>query len=346
VVELPARLRAAGSLEGLKDVDTVIIHSIDLDKFKTLGYERYRNLLVKQLGVDERFTAVLMTGAKLSSMAIAASEDVLAVTTVGLGEASCIDSTPVETPGPSTINVFVYSSVELTEAGLLDLYRTTVEAKTMAASFLPLYCPKLRPMGTPSDAVLVAAPVSREGTSWCGVATKCGTRVVRLVVEAVLRASPKLAVEDPLKPLGVTTKDIVEDIMKLDELGPVRSRLASQAPRLLKRIVSDINVALQLIAAKELDAHLDAYTMSRRPVRDPHWLIADELLGSALAVYVAGFKSLLSTYWVERLKAERQLKLDTLPPFSDDVVSALVGSILTLSCEAEARGERSCQLEW
>ena len=346
-ITLPEGAAALGSLEGFKRVKHVIVHRVDVAELERLGYWRYREELIRSLGLEHAETAVLMTAAELARLSLQAGSDFLVLVTVGLGAAACPELVGVrifEQPAPSTINVLVWVSTPLSEAGIADLFRGAAEAKAVASTFLPLRCPRYRPMGTTSDAILVAAPLARGGAAWCGPATRCGAEAIAAVFEAVLLAASRTAVDDPLDVLGTSEDMIVSDFRKLYSQAPIEGldpeEAAEAIVRVLRRLLGNVDVKLMLTAAYELDRHLNALRLVRGYEEDPRWITADELLATALALYLAGFRGLLSTYWVDRVKQELGLEMARLGVFSDDVIAALLGSALTRLLEALHGGER------
>jgi adenosylcobinamide hydrolase len=63
-----------------------------------------------------------------------------------------------------------------------------------------------------------------------------------------------------------------------------------------------------------------------RFLEDPVHLVADELLGIALAEYIAGTKGLFEYVRYDKKKPGI---LGTLGPFLDDIVASLIGSIMS-----------------
>ena len=115
--------------------------------------------------------------------------------------------------------------------------------------------------------------------------------------------------------------------------GVDRDKVREEARKILRSFLSDPNVWSFLIAARELDLHGFAGSipnLSREEFQvDSKRIVADEVLGMALATYLAGVKAVFSMYWIERLKENKALEHYKLEMFEDDVVSALLASLLT-----------------
>ena len=258
---------------------------------------------------------------------------------VSLRPATCLSSPQVFEPMRlGTVNVAVVVSEPLTVSAMVDLVKTVAEAKGTAFSDSLVRC-ESRSFGTVSDAIAVVKPANLpEEILFAGASTKLG----RAVGDVVYRVLVSKAMGDvPEELLKRVTGLGVEEVLDLFSQAYARAHVPGISPeearerarRLLKEVLEDANVWSFLIAARELDLHgasgtipgVGAEEFSGDPVR----LVADEVLGLALALYIAGFKGVFSTYWVERLKERGDLSHGKLHPFEDDVVSALVGSLIT-----------------
>ena len=208
----------------------------------------------------------------------------------------------------------------------------------LAVSEILLRCTS-RASGTVSDAVAIVLPRSRpKRYLFAGIATDVGNAIAKAVYRAILsRAITLLGIDDFLKNvLGVDRERIVELALQLYRRAPIPGLSVDRVRKILRDILDDVlrdpNVWCLLIAARELDLH--AYSssiphLSRDEfLNDTQKILADELLGIALSLYIAGAKGMFSMYWVERLKKNGVLSFE-LPMFEDDVLSALLGSLLT-----------------
>lgn len=238
---------------------------------------------------------------------------------------------------PSTINILVVTRAELSFSGLVDLLKTVVEAKTGAVADALLWC-ESRSLGTVTDAVAVGRPVRlRGGVDFAGMGTRFGRRVAervyRVVVERVVGRGRDERLRDIL---GVDREWIVERTLRVYGRAMVPGVRVEDVEVLIRReldrVLDDPNVWAFLVAARELDLHGYSGTIpgvsGEEFRRDPHWLIADDTLGLALALYLAGVKGLFAMYWVERLKKEEKV-FEEMGVFVDDIVSAIIASVLS-----------------
>lgn len=259
--------------------------------------------------------------------------------TVSVEPPTCLGSPHVYEPmRAGTVNVAVVVEEPLARSAMVDLVRTVAEAKVAAFSDSLVRC-ESRALGTVSDAIAVVKPTDLpEEILFSGPATRLGRALAEVVYKAVIS---KAVGGDRGKLLKRVTGLGVEDVLEI--FSQVYSRASipglstgeakEVARKHLGRALEDPNVWSFLIAARELDLHGLSGTIpgigAEEFRRDPVRLVADEVLGLALSLYLAGLKGLFSMYWIERLKERGDLSHGSLHPFEDDVVSALVGSLLT-----------------
>jgi len=339
VVELREPADVISSIPVLGENPRFIVFKTVPTNFYVDNLVDFYRLVLSRLGIDSG--VVFLTSVSVSEYV---REQVLSpyvsdvVVTVGLEPAVCLDVESVHKPIPGTINIAVITTAPLTTEGAIDLFKTVVEAKVLAVSEILLRCTS-RSSGTVSDAIVVALPRSRpKRYLFAGIATDVGNAIAKAVYKAILsRAVTLLGVDDFLKNvLGVDREHIVELALQLYRRAPIPGLSVDRVRKILRDILDDVlrdpNVWCLLIAARELDLH--AYSnsiphLSRDEfLNDTQKILADELLGIALSLYIAGAKGMFSMYWVERLKKNGVLSFE-LPMFEDDVLSALLGSLLT-----------------
>ncbi len=242
----------------------------------------------------------------------------------------------------STVNIVVLANAALSESGLVDLLRTVSEAKTLAMAELLLRC-KFRSPGTVSDAIAVGRPARFEGLEhFSGMATSIGGPIALEVYRGLTSFGLELlGLEGYLYNLiGLTLDELLEAAVKVYEVAPIPGLDSKGARERLRTLITeflkDPNVVSFIIAARELDLHASIGSIPGFNVEDYESdsvkIVADELLATALALYISGFKGLLATYWVERLKEKGLLELK-LPVFEDDITSAIIGSAIARLCE-------------
>ena len=136
---------------------------------------------------------------------------------------------------------------------------------------------------------------------------------------------------------GIRVSDLVEAALEvfvphpsidgsLDSKEAVREALEEE----LKITVSDFNVCSLLLAGLRLDEDGSKGLIPNLSAEDYESdtvaLVADEILGMALANYIGGTRAIFQFNQFERLKPGI---IGKLPPFLDDIVSGLLAGCLT-----------------
>jgi alpha-ribazole phosphatase CobZ len=192
--------------------------------------------------------------------------------------------------------------------------------------------------GTTSDAVAVACPLG-PGDNYCGPATDAGMIMARTVREAVADSVRKWNKNGGprdfgyrLDELGIGPDELWEAALALYVPDPTwdTEALKQMFLKHLTVLRKDINVNAMMYAAFALEEkgnRDDLYGLDRGRFReDPVHLVADELLGIALAQYIAGTKGLFEYIRYDKKKPGI---LGVLGPFHDDIVASLIGSIMS-----------------
>ncbi len=316
----------------------IVFKTVDSNFNESKILDFYRAVL-DSLGIDNG--VVLLTSVPIGEYVRETVSEPFAseiIVTVGLEPPVCLDIGIVYRPLVGTINVAVITAAPLTREAAVDLFKTVIEAKTLAVIDLLLRC-RSRSPGTVTDAVVVALPRSRcKRYLFAGMATNIGNAIAKSVYRAIMRkALASLGVDGLLRNLlGVDRERLLELAVHLYERAPIPGLSTEKArlffAKILDEVLKDPNVWSFLVAARELDLHAYAGSipgLSREEfLSDSIKIVADELLGIALALYVAGARGMFSMYWVEKLKKSGALEPE-LPMFEDDVLSALLGSLLT-----------------
>lgn len=124
----------------------------------------------------------MLTAASVSGRRRASRDGIDVEATVGLSHPTWAASDGDEqTSAVGTINIVVFVPVALSTSALVNAVVTVTEAKTQA-----LLDASIAATGTPSDAVAIFCPLSETSEEFCGPRSLWGSRVARLVHEAVL----------------------------------------------------------------------------------------------------------------------------------------------------------------
>ncbi len=346
IVHLPGRFRVLSSTlmgGGLVETDTIFILEVKM------GYDNNNpqedlDKVCDKYGLP-RDSVGFMTAADVARVLTVKRDElngkrVIIIVTAGVTNAvyagerlpqEIIDLLPKHVAG--TINTIAVLDTPIEAGGLAGAFITATEAKSAALMDM-----NVKGTGTTSDAVAIACPTG-PGDYYCGPATDVGMVMARTVREAVADSIRKWNKNGGAKDFGY----------RLDELGigPEEMWDAAQALyipdptwdtemikqkffRNLTILRKDINVNAMMYAAFAMEDkgnRDDLYGLDQgRFHQDPVHLVADELLGIALAQYIAGTKGLFEYVRYDKKKPGI---LGTLGPFLDDIVASLIGSIMS-----------------
>ncbi len=139
-----------------------------------------------------------------------------------------------------------------------------------------------------------------------------------------------------LKPFGVTLDVLVATGMMMYIYDPAIGKPASVRKTVEKETIkalNDINIAALITAGVELERlGLEGRlpNISKKKFEtDPVDLIADEILGQGIAMYLAGTRALFE---FERLDKKKPGIIAKLPPFMDDIVAGLIAGVMVKVC--------------
>jgi len=332
------------SINGVDDagiIDKIVFHNVfeELDLLYKDLISYYIRIL-RRLDLDKGM--IFLTAASLDNMKrISLFDDNVEIfMTIGFEPASCIEYENIFEPLKiSTINIVVATNYPLTINAMTDLLKTIVEAKTLASSDILLRC-RSRSSGTITDAIAILRPAEvEEKILFAGIATYIGNKIAREIYNAVKTEYFRKGEEYYLKNiLGLDLKELLEifsDVYRRAPLPDVDEKIIlKEAEDLLREFLKDPNVWSMIIAARELDLHGIAETipyLTRSEYKsDSKKIVADEIIGISLAMYLSGLKGLFAMYWIERLKEDKSIKYfkqDNM--FEDDIISAIIASLLT-----------------
>lgn len=326
---------------GIGYVKYILFHHVELEEFFDPWEELGKALKLHGLGSED--TIVFMTTIDLDNIVVLEDSfngvDLAVIASVGLSNPTTIGCSEYsgETYTPSTINIAVLTNAKLRDNVLVELIKTVVEAKVKAVIDLDLRACGQQAVGTSTDALLVASTMDRDYDElFGGQVTKMGSRISRLVYSAVIEGAKKqgyLPSKDivlRLKSRGIELDNIIDTALEL--FIPWNEMTRDDARRLindeLRRVLRDPNVNALIAAALRLDddARLGLIP-GLRPEdyeNDPVYLVADEVLGLSLALYLNGWNGVFEYY---RYDTRKPGILGKLPPFIDDIIAALIGGV-------------------
>ncbi|MEM3522093.1 MAG: bifunctional adenosylcobinamide hydrolase/alpha-ribazole phosphatase CbiS [Candidatus Bathyarchaeia archaeon] len=325
---------------GLKDAKAIINHRV-LKKFNLNEVQKILEKVALDLNLSPESVVGLMTGADVKKVAIVSKFykglTVSSIVTAGISNVATAGDSLKNSSSISTINIIVLVNASLNESCLVNAIQTITEAKCMALKDLDIrsHFSKEVASGTTTDAVALATINNGKLIKYAGTATKLGELIGKSVREAVKNAIIKQEMMFPNRELiyrleerGVKLKDLIDTAMELYLHHPSmgsRKNAKEILKKELEKALSDVNVASLIIAGLRLEEDgingsipgLDAKTF----IKDPVFLVADEILGMAISNYIAGAKGIFEYARFDRLKPGLLKKLG---PFMDDVIGGLI----------------------
>ncbi len=326
---------------GLRKLTHVVFKRVSRN-FNHPNPSNYAELVVRELGLPQETTAVFLTAVDIgryrSIKELDAPVPAFSVITAGFDPIACLGINS-RTTYAGTINVLILVDVPLSDAALVDLAAVASSAKTAALATLGLSCgPGTKAVCTVTDAVVAASLAGGEERPYAGLGTDVGRVAGDLVFKSIIELGLKsLSTDDLLtSALGMGFDDLVSTALELYLKAPVPNvdlgRVKELISDVLKDFLKDPNVWALVLAAEELDvrgASSCIPNLSKEEfVSDSARIVADEVLGISLSLYLNGFKALFAYYWVDKIKSSVG-KLKSLPVFTDDVAGALLASVLS-----------------
>lgn len=344
IVRLPQRMRVLASTMrngGFAETDTILMMQVE-EGYDHRDPEADMADKLARLGLEED-TVGFMTAAWIHKALTTAEVEyhgVRAVAVVTAGVVNAVmagellpDSILRKLTKPGTINTVVAVDVPLEGAGFANAIITATEAKSAA-----MFDRGIRGTGTTSDAVAICSPVGK-GTKYAGTATDVGIAIARAVRQATSESIRKWFVANPpmdllsiLERRGVGMDELWSAAKELYYPNPdwdtedIRRRFVEH----INMLRNDVNVNSMVLAAAlmEDEGNRDGiHGLGRGEFqKDPVHLVADEMLGIALAQYLAGTRGLFE---YTRYDKKKPGVLKTLGPFLDDIVGALIGGTMS-----------------
>ena len=237
-------------------------------------------------------------------------------------------------------DVAVIVGEALAESGMLSLLRAAAEAMALAAADLGSRCRLHRASSGATGEIAIGSRLQgRASPRQARGSGELEDRVSYTIYRGLVKSTARMLGDEGIleNSLGLSLSELVSLALEAYEASPVpgasRSRVESMVRDAVRKLLRDPNIKLLLMTARDSDFRLLSGLVEGLTGRDPKGLVADELLALAASLYITGFKGLLAAYWVERLKESGILSHGRLPPFQDDMVSAVLGSVLSMVYE-------------
>ncbi len=310
-----------------------------------MTHQKYLTKVASKLKLDPDETVGMMTAANIHDYSIITKSlqglRVTTVMTAGLSNpASAGGRCHSSTNEAGTINSITIANSRLSEGCMVNAVQTVVEAKVMALKELDIRCLSSKKLasGTVTDSVIIASQKSGPLYKYAGTATKLGEligKTVKLAVQGVIQKGCGVFSHRPLvkrmEEYGVYLKDLIDSCLELfvyhSSMGK-KSKVRKVLEEEFQKALTDINVAALLISGFRLEedgvSGLIPGLESERYLQDPVNLIADELLGMAIANYIAGSWGIFEYV---RFDQKKPGVLRDLGPFLDDAIGGLIAGV-------------------
>ncbi len=322
-----------------RNVKYVIIHKVPPDFNEDAEIEICRVCEAHNIDVNECLVLLTAVNPKEATIhSVHEPVDLTVIVTLGLTNMIGIIDGNVHSrieDSLGTINLIIIINDEVCDYGLVELVKTVTEAKVATLYDHDVRFGLVRAIGTSTDSITI---ICRDGCKikYAGPITIIGRVVIRAVYEALSRALSNLGYSKSrsmikrLEELGLSIDNLVDTALKLfitwNDINEEKARV--ELKNMLSKILNNFNIASLLLAFIRLEEDgmrgLIPGLDSNDYRRDIAGLVADEVLGIALATYINGWNGLLEYYRYDKKKPG---VISRLGPFLDDAVAALIGGV-------------------
>ncbi len=283
-------------------------------------------------------TAVDLENVSTSTSAVS-GKNLLVVATAGISNATR-PGEPHSTQGIGTINLVVVYEGDMTGSCMVNAVLTATEAKSAILRRLDIRTRKtgILATGTSTDTVAICCLGDGKPLRYAGSATDIGNTLGRTVENSIqesLKKQEGLVSGRPmasrLEERGIPIEEILKTALELFVPHPGVER-RSDAERILRRelekALNDVNVCCIISAGMRLEEdgrmNLIPQMDSKEFVKDPLYLLADEMIGRQIADYIGGAKAIFE---FNRFDREKPGILRELGPVMDDVIAGIAAGI-------------------
>ena len=342
----PLEVLSSAVLNGGFHRGKVIINYHVSEKFHHIDPKGYLKNVARSLNFLPEDVVGLMTAVDIGNVAIATQRrrDLIVSAVVTAGLSYTAKAGDVITPRPTklnTINIILLINGNPTESCMVNAANTATESKSVALGELDVRSSFSKELasGTITDAIVVASTMRGKPIRYAGTGTELGKMVGISVKEAVREAIEKHEGVVSYRPLiqrlkerGIKIEDLVDTALELFVPYPRGVESKEKASELLKnefeQALTDVNIAALVMAGLRLEEDGQHGLIPNLPNRtfkkDPVFLVADEILGMAIADYMAGSRGIFE---LVRFNKAKPGILKKLGPVADDVVAGLIAGV-------------------
>ncbi|NVM03920.1 MAG: phosphatidylglycerophosphatase A [Candidatus Helarchaeota archaeon] len=241
-----------------------------------------------------------------------------------------------------TINIILITNANLNLSAMVTTSQVITEAKTMALLNLDIrsqyggYA-----TGTTTDSIIIACQEEGPKIKYAGTATMIGSKIGNLIKIAVKKAIIKRENKNSdrdiiirLEERGIKITDLIETAMELYIPHPgieTKEKARISLEKNLNKFLKDPNVAILLMSAFRIqeDGEQGLIPMISKEnfVKDPVYIVADEILGMAISNYIAGTRGIFEFY---RFDSKKPGIIKKMGVFIDDIIGGLLAGVSSL----------------
>lgn len=304
-----------------------IVNELKLKEEKCAGFltaVKMKDAAWKSKMADKFTITVIITGGVSNSMTAGVTQNII-------------------TQQPGTVNVFVIIDGNLDISAHINTFSVITEAKVAGLIDLDIRGKNGFDIatGTSTDSILVACTGRGEVIPCSGTATDLGKNLSELVREMVKKSVmryhdcyPHRSLDLRLAERGISIDDLIDGILELYVPHPGvenKDKAKKWLKEKFKFIIRDPNVSALVDAGLRLEEDgikgliptISAETFHS----DPVFLVADEILGMAIANYIAGTRGVLEFVRFDKRKPGI---LNKMGPILDDVLGGLMAGMSSL----------------
>jgi alpha-ribazole phosphatase CobZ len=343
--KIPLKTLSSAVLNGgLREANAIINCQVQKD-YDHANPQSYLAKIAGQSGLSPKNVIGMMTAVDVHDLAIVTQQHhgltVSVIVTAGLSNAADTGE-----PSPSmhskvgTINIILLIDGNPTDTCMVEAIKTITEAKSVALRELDIRNPSSFELasGTTTDAVVVACTERGNPIEYAGTAVRLGKMIGISVTKAVKTAIKKTDGIIPSRPIvqrlrerGITFEDLLQAALELYRPHPgveTRMKASEMLKKGLESTLLDINVAALILSGLRLEEDgifgLIPGLSNVSYKKDPSFFLADEILGMALANYIAGTKGIFEFVRFDKSKPGI---LKRLGPVLDDIIGGILAGV-------------------
>jgi len=329
---------------GLREATIILNCQVQRD-YDHADPKGYLENIAYQAGYSPESVIGLMTGVDVHNLAkdtrYQQGLTVCAIVTAGVSNATnAVNPSTIPLLNPGTINIILLIDGNLTEACMVNAIMMVTEAKSVALGDLDIRSQfSFEPAsGTSTDAVVVACTGRGNSIEYAGSATSLGKMIGVSIRETVKAAISKSSGISPSRPLlrrlnerGIILDDLVQAALELYIPHPgveTREQATERLRKGFQNALQDTNLAALVLSGLRLEEDggrgLIPGLSEENYNKDPSFLVADEIMGMAIADYIAGTRGVFEFVRFDKLKPGILKRLD---PILDDVIGGIIAGV-------------------